>query len=323
MFIVLEGCDAVGKTSQATKLAEALGAELLRFPDRTTLIGAQLNAFLQGELSLELHASHLLFAANRWELQKKIAAMLDSGKTVVCDRYSGSGVAYSVASGLSQEWCLAMERNLLVADLVVLLDNPNLQELQARRPSGLRECFDSLAFQTKVRQAYLHLAARFGWHVVSTTSLQGTFNCILEIVQLAQQSTCKSKRLDLRPKLLDVPHQEEPRNQQEQQEEPRSQQEEPRRQQEPRSQQQEEEPRSQQEQQEEEEEEEEEPRSQQVQQEEEEEEEEEPRSQQVQQEDQQEEERDMMWCTTRVEWRVTPSGYDVSVGPRTPYGARI
>jgi dTMP kinase len=278
MFIVLEGCDAVGKTSQATKLAEALGAEFVRFPDRTTPIGAQLNALLQGQLSLELHASHLLFAANRWELQKKIAAMLDSGKTVVCDRYSGSGVAYSVASGLSQEWCLAMERNLLVADLVILLDNPNLQELQARRPSGLRECFDDLAFQTKVRQAYLDLAARFGWHVVSTTSLQDTFASILDTVRLAQ-----SKRV-YQPKLLKIQHQESDLKLQQQEEQQQKEQQE--------EQQQEEE-------------------------------EEEQEEEEEEQEEEEEEERDRFEYKTQVEWRVTPSGYDVSVGPRDPYGTRI
>ncbi len=191
MFIVLEGCDAVGKTSQATELARRLGAELVRFPDRTTPLGGQLNALLQGELKLELHATHLLFTANRWELQKKIAALLDDNKTVVCDRYSGSGVAYSVASGLSLEWCLAMERNLLVPDAVVLLDNPDLAELQARRSLSCSEVFDKIDFQTKVRQVYLELAARFEWNVVRTTSFEETSEDIF--TSLSGRFTHKTK----------------------------------------------------------------------------------------------------------------------------------
>ena len=55
------------------------------------------------------HASHLLFSANRWELKSEIERKLQAGVTLICDRYSYSGAAYSAALGLEQEFCWSCE----------------------------------------------------------------------------------------------------------------------------------------------------------------------------------------------------------------------
>jgi len=39
----------------------------MRFPDRTTAIGKIINAYLSMSTNLDDRATHLLFAANRWE----------------------------------------------------------------------------------------------------------------------------------------------------------------------------------------------------------------------------------------------------------------
>lgn len=72
LFIVLEGTDRVGKSTQAKLLAETLsgiyGNEtyLISFPDRSTVIGKNLSNYLSGKLEINPHAVHLLFTANRW-----------------------------------------------------------------------------------------------------------------------------------------------------------------------------------------------------------------------------------------------------------------
>lgn len=74
VFIVLEGTDRVGKSTQAKLLADALSAiygnetYLIRFPDRTTNIGASLSNYLSGKVEINPHAVHLLFTANRYSL---------------------------------------------------------------------------------------------------------------------------------------------------------------------------------------------------------------------------------------------------------------
>jgi dTMP kinase len=101
-LIVVEGCDKSGKMTQCKKIVEALrraatNIQFMTFPDRNTTIGKTLNEYLQDQCELEDHAAHLLFAANRWELMPTMTDALLSGTTLIVDRYSYSGVAYSAA----------------------------------------------------------------------------------------------------------------------------------------------------------------------------------------------------------------------------------
>ncbi|PHH76763.1 hypothetical protein CDD82_3856 [Ophiocordyceps australis] len=71
-FIVLEGLDRSGKTTQAKKLEERMVASGMRvvamqFPDRTTVIGKMIDDYLKSNVEMEDHVIHLLFSANRWE----------------------------------------------------------------------------------------------------------------------------------------------------------------------------------------------------------------------------------------------------------------
>ena len=73
-FILFEGVDRSGKTTQCKRLVEHLKSqdtpvEFMRFPDRTTAIGKMINSYLTGAAELDDHAVHLLFAANRWEVR--------------------------------------------------------------------------------------------------------------------------------------------------------------------------------------------------------------------------------------------------------------
>ena len=117
-FILLEGVDRCGKTTQCNLLLQhllALGiaAVALRFPDRTTLIGNLINGYLQQARDMDDRAIHLLFSANRWEASASLSQTLANGKTIVCDRYAYSGVAFSSAKqfgrndkeNLSLNWC--------------------------------------------------------------------------------------------------------------------------------------------------------------------------------------------------------------------------
>ena len=83
MFIVLEGLDRSGKTTQTLKLVEKIEksgkpCKLIKFPgtalqgtkldvDRTTAIGKMIDAYLRSAEELDDRVIHLLFSANRWE----------------------------------------------------------------------------------------------------------------------------------------------------------------------------------------------------------------------------------------------------------------
>lgn len=71
-FIVLEGADRAGKSTQCQLLvdhlkARGVAAELWRFPDRTTAVGKMINSYLTSQSEIDDAAVHLLFSANRWE----------------------------------------------------------------------------------------------------------------------------------------------------------------------------------------------------------------------------------------------------------------
>ena len=109
-FILFEGCDRSGKSTQAVKLCERLASdgvkvEAMRFPERNTEIGKMINAYLTCARNLDDNAIHLLFSANRWELRSRILELLNQGTTIICDRYTFSGVAFSSAKGMDFDWC--------------------------------------------------------------------------------------------------------------------------------------------------------------------------------------------------------------------------
>lgn len=162
-FIVIEGLDRSGKSTQASLLHDRLldpqDAEattpkvvLLKFPDRTTAIGKTIEAYLHSKSDLDDRAIHLLFSANRWELASTITAHLAQGTTVLADRYSFSGIAYSVRKGLPYEWCRAPEVGLPAPDLTLFLDiSP---EVAATRGGYGQERYEKEEVQKGVRQVF-------------------------------------------------------------------------------------------------------------------------------------------------------------------------
>lgn len=152
-FILFEGLDRSGKTTQCTKLVERLKSEkqpvlYMRFPDRETVIGKMIDAYLKGQTELNDQVIHLLYSANRWESSEKIKAALLSGKTIVMDRYSYSGVAFSSAKGMNMNWCWEPEKGLPAPD-VILSMTINPEEASKRANYGA-ERYDKKEFQLKV-----------------------------------------------------------------------------------------------------------------------------------------------------------------------------
>lgn len=145
-FILLEGIDRCGKTTQSgllrnRLLAAGYAVAAMRFPDRTTATGQIIDSYLQSNQNLDDRAIHLLFSANRWESTTTLTQHLRQGTTVVCDRYAYSGVAFSAAKVnpttchpiLSLEWCRAPDRGLPAPDCVIFLD---LTQEEAEKRGG-------------------------------------------------------------------------------------------------------------------------------------------------------------------------------------------
>ncbi len=173
-FILFEGVDRCGKTTQSTRLVETLraagvDAELWRYPDRTTAMGKMIDAYLQSKTDMDDGAIHLLFSANRWEKRQAMEAKLESGTTLVVDRYSYSGVAFTAAKGvpgLDLEWCKAPERGLLRPDCVLYLNMP-VDQAEKRGGFG-EERYETTELQKNVRANFEALTEDW-WTTVDAT----------------------------------------------------------------------------------------------------------------------------------------------------------
>jgi dTMP kinase len=96
LFIVFEGGEATGKSTQASRLSRALGARLTREPGGTPL-GEALRplALFESAGAIDPRSELLLMVAARAEhVARVIRPTIESGEHVVCDRFSGSTVAY-------------------------------------------------------------------------------------------------------------------------------------------------------------------------------------------------------------------------------------
>lgn len=157
-FILIEGLDRAGKSSQCERLVKKLTDEsktvvLKRFPDRTTHIGQLINGYLTSGTSLSDQAIHLLFSANRWEATDEMRELLENGTTIIVDRYYYSGIAFSAAKGtLSIDWCKQPDVGLPAPDLTLFLKVS--QEVAISRGGFGNERYEKLDFQRKVSKIF-------------------------------------------------------------------------------------------------------------------------------------------------------------------------
>jgi dTMP kinase len=96
-LIVFEGTEGVGKSTQAARLAESLGAVLVREPGATGLGERIRGLLLDSQETIDARAELLLFLAARAQLVPVIREHLAAGTPVVADRFFLSTYAYQGA----------------------------------------------------------------------------------------------------------------------------------------------------------------------------------------------------------------------------------
>jgi dTMP kinase len=170
VFIALEGVDGSGKTTQAARLAEALGSEtlLVREPGGTAA-GERIRELLKdGETRLDPMAELLLFLAARAQLVNEvIKPAIEAGRDVVCDRFGDSSVAYQGhARGLGaervEELC-DLATGGLWPDLTLLLRlHPEVaaERIAAEGRAADRFEGEGMELQRRVAEGYEEVARR-------------------------------------------------------------------------------------------------------------------------------------------------------------------
>jgi dTMP kinase len=192
-FIVLEGLDGTGKSTQAARLVKRLAAAgfsaVATFEPGATSAGAAIRAIVLEEEDLEPRAEALLMAADRAEhVARVVRPALEVGAVVVSDRYTPSSLAYQGRTrGLGVEEVERLSQwatQGLEPDLVVVL-GVDAEALAARRDQpGDRLEREPAGFRDQVERAYRELAAERGWTVVDGTgSVDEVAERIWEAVQ--------------------------------------------------------------------------------------------------------------------------------------------
>lgn len=190
MFVVLEGLDGAGKSTQVNLLRRffeerCVRTEYLHFPRFDAPVYGELIArFLRGEFgpaeSVDSYLVALLFAGDRADAAHTIRTWLAEGRTVILDRYVYSNVAYQCAklSGSEadrrrlRDWILDLEYDYNAIprpDVSLFLDVPfafTERKLGEQREGddrrylqGAQDIYEaSLSLQERVRAVYLDAA---------------------------------------------------------------------------------------------------------------------------------------------------------------------
>jgi dTMP kinase len=171
-LVTLEGIEGVGKSTNLEFVAKRLRAAgkdvvVTREPGGTAL-GERIRGWVldddhDGPLSAEVEAL-LMFAARAQHLDRVIRPALQSGRWVVCDRFTDATFAYQGgARGADRRWLESLKSLVqrgVEPKLTLLLDAPlavGRERIRARKPDHFER--EDQAFFERVRVAYLERAA--------------------------------------------------------------------------------------------------------------------------------------------------------------------
>jgi len=162
-FIVIEGIDGAGTTTQAKLLSElfaSIGRKcLLTSEPSRGPVGLLLRQILSGrERTLCNDVISLLFAADRIDhLDNEVLPSLRAGSDVVSDRYYHSSFTYQSLQG-DLEWIRELNSNARAPDLTYILDLPaDLAAERRRRDRTSEELYEKDSMQRRLEEAYRRL----------------------------------------------------------------------------------------------------------------------------------------------------------------------
>ncbi len=193
-MIVFEGLDRSGKTTQLNLLAEKMKQakiphKIYKFPDRTSVTGKMLDAYLKSTSDSKLNptALHFIFAANRWEHADAMRRDLESGIHLLVDRYTDSGIAYAMAQGVAKDVAERMIVGLTKPDITFYL---KLEAKDASKRGNFgQERMETNEIQTAVGKWFVQKeqsnvigSELDAWHLDATLSIEQLHSAIWELV---------------------------------------------------------------------------------------------------------------------------------------------
>lgn len=160
-FIILEGIDGSGTTSQTHLLLQAftqasISVQATAEPSRGP-IGTFVRTFLKEEqLPPPPISMALLFAADRHaHLEQEIIPWLKQGVHVICDRYVLSSFAYQQAAGVSRDFIQMANQGIYLPDITFFLQvSPEIALERRMQRAQSHELYDDHELQRKIALLY-------------------------------------------------------------------------------------------------------------------------------------------------------------------------
>ncbi len=207
-FLVLDGIDGCGKSTQAKKLSKYFVSNniqtLLTAEPSNYDLGKILRKYLQ-KTEVPASVDALLFAADRIEhCNKEILPLLKKGFIVISDRYRDSSYIYQSIEGknegekiegVSIDWIKNINKFSLIPDLTIIIDIDPKIGLKRKRKQANNSDNQSLdkfeidEFQKTIRQEFIKIAknsveSEEGIHILidGNESEEEIFKTILRII---------------------------------------------------------------------------------------------------------------------------------------------
>ena len=170
-FIVFEGLDGSGKTTQMRMLVEYLeskGEACFSTREPTdSAFGTQLRSCMKGNIDTNEYTIAALFAADRLDhildSVNGIKKKLDEGVNVFCDRYYFSSYAYN-GEFVPFEWVVELNRparEMMKPDLTVFIDLSSEESMKRVGRRSEAERYETMEKQQKIRERFFTAFKRF------------------------------------------------------------------------------------------------------------------------------------------------------------------
>ena len=189
-FIVFECIDGAGKSTLIDGVSEFLTSRSINVIETAEPTDGPIGRIIRSGTvkKISQDAEALLFTADRACHTQEILEWVRSGKTVLCDRYYASTIAYQSAklngTESDKKWLKEINRPIIVEPNITILLDINPEEGMRRvNDRGDKSKFEVTDYLKRVRSNYLEIAKENNFHIVDASqSKEEVLNEVITII---------------------------------------------------------------------------------------------------------------------------------------------
>lgn len=190
LFIVFEGIDGCGKSTQLCKLAYYLYNKNKAFDVYITREPTRNNLEIRKKMITSNHiADHkewftkMFIEDRRIHINQNILPAIKNGTHVLCDRYKYSTIVYQNAQGESIFDLVCQQEDMIAPDLTIVLDC-TVEIAKKRREKDANDIFEKdTEFIQKLRNGYLNLPMLYPLENIRIVNANRSLDLVFEDIK--------------------------------------------------------------------------------------------------------------------------------------------